>query len=73
MRAVLSLVSLAFVGGSVLPGSTQVSIALCVVALLIAAGAVGTYFLEEYRRQQPVSLVGRGKSRSLRSVARSTH
>jgi len=44
-----------------------------VVALLIAAGAVGTYFLEEYRRQQPVSLVGRGKSRSLRSVARSTH
>jgi peptidoglycan/LPS O-acetylase OafA/YrhL len=77
MRAALAIVSLVFLGGSLLPGgSTEVSIAFVVAAMAIAASAVVIYIIEEYRRQQPSRRSDdrrRSSSSWLRRANRSVH
>jgi len=75
MRAGLSILSLVFLGGSLLPtSSTELSIGFVVVAILIAATAVCVYIVQEYRRQQPaVRPDDRRNSRSWRREGRSAH
>jgi hypothetical protein len=74
MRAALSLLSLVFLGGSLLPGaSTELSIGFVVVSIAVASSAVCVYFVEEYRRQQPALRPGDRRSRSWRREERSVH